>query len=161
MPALWDTSLVSSVQPNTDELAHVLDQAAAGTPVSVAAPAILEVTYGYQRKAASDPRFQTLLDWFVRFTASEGFEVVPLDGRAAVVAGRMRAQARHAPAAVKGDNRSKTMRQASWLLDIQVAACAFAAGLDVATTNRRDFEQLAEMLSNLFPHAPALAVAGH
>lgn len=157
MPALWDTTLVCSVQPDSEKLDFVLDQMAARTPVRVAAPAISEVVYGYQRKA-DDNRFQQLLDWFTRLVASEAFDVVPLDGRAAVVAGRMRAEAPHAPGASKGDRRSKTMRQASWLLDIQIAATAFAAGLDVATVNRRDFEQLAELLTTLFPEAPPLAV---
>ncbi len=50
------------------------------------------------------------------------------------------------------------MRQASWLLDIEIAATAFAAGLDVATENRVDFEALADALAALFPDAPALAV---
>lgn len=50
------------------------------------------------------------------------------------------------------------MRQASWLLDIEIAASAFAAGLDVATENRADFEALAAALSELFPAAPPLAV---
>ncbi len=52
------------------------------------------------------------------------------------------------------------MRQASWLLDIEIAATAFAAGLDVATENRADFEALADALAALFPDAPALAVRG-
>jgi hypothetical protein len=50
------------------------------------------------------------------------------------------------------------MRQASWLLDIEIAATAFAGGLDVATENRADFEALASTLAALFPGAPALAV---
>jgi hypothetical protein len=50
------------------------------------------------------------------------------------------------------------MRQASWLLDIQIAATAFAAGLDVATDNRGDFQALGDALAALFPGAPPLAV---
>jgi len=49
------------------------------------------------------------------------------------------------------DQRSKTMRQASWLLDIQIAATAFTAGLDVATANRRDFQALADALATRMP----------
>jgi hypothetical protein len=52
------------------------------------------------------------------------------------------------------------MRQASWLLDIEIAATAFAAGLDVATENRADFEALADTLAALFPDAPALGLVG-
>ncbi len=84
------------------------------------------------------------------------FSVVSLDGRAVLVAGRLRGVLPHPP--VRRDRRSKTMRQASWLLDIQIAATAFAAGLDIATENHRDFEALGEALGALFPEAPALAV---
>ena len=50
------------------------------------------------------------------------------------------------------------MRQSSWLLDIQIAATAFAAGLGIATENRGDFEALGYTLAALFPDAPALVV---
>ena len=85
--------------------------------------------------------------------------MVPLDGRATVIVGRLRAEAPHAPPKRPGDLRRKTMRQASWLLDIQVAATAFAAGRDVATENRLDFEELSGVLGRLFPGAPRLFVA--
>jgi predicted nucleic acid-binding protein len=51
------------------------------------------------------------------------------------------------------------MRQAAWLLDIQIAATAFASGLHVVTTNRADFEDIAELLTGLFPTSPPLQVA--
>jgi hypothetical protein len=94
--------------------------------------------------------------WFTRVLASDTFAVVALDGRAALIAGRLRGLLPHPPA--RRDSRSKTMRQASWLLDIEVAATAFAAGLDVATENRADFEILRDTLVELFPDAPPLAV---
>ena len=43
------------------------------------------------------------------------------------------------------------MRQAAWLFDIQIAAVAFAAGLDVATRNIRDFEVLSASLERRLP----------
>jgi len=46
----------------------------------------------------------------------------------------------------------------AWLLDIEIAATMFAAGLDVATHNQRDFEALRDALAALFPDAPALGV---
>jgi predicted nucleic acid-binding protein len=52
------------------------------------------------------------------------------------------------------------MGQAAWLLDIQIGATAYAAGLDVATENRRDFETVAGALGNLFPYAEPLAIVG-
>ncbi len=156
MTALWDTTLASRLHPHSDVLDYVVDQVAAGTPVRIAAPAVLEIAYGYQRMAAGDHRYRELLAWFTRVLASDAFSVVALDGRAALVAGRLRGVLPH-PAA-KRDRRSKTMRQASWLLDIQIAATAFAAGLDVATQNRADFEALRDTLAELFPDAPVLAV---
>lgn len=156
MTALWDTTLASRLHPQGDVLDYVIDQLAAGTAVRVAAPAVLEIAYGYQRMAADDARYGDLLAWFTRLLASDPFSVAALDGRAALVAGRLRGALPHALA--KRDRRSKTMRQASWLLDIEIAATAFAAGLDVATENRADFEALAQALAVLFPDAPALAV---
>lgn len=159
MPDLWDTTLVSSIHPESDALDYVVDQAAAGAPVRVAAPAVLEVVYGYQLRACADPRFDELLKWFTRLVASTALRVEPLNGRAAIVAGRMRGKSPRPPPERGGERRSKTMRQASWLMDIEIAATAFAAGLDVATHNRRDFERLGAMLSGLYPAAPELVVA--
>ena len=156
MTALWDTTLASRLHPQGEVLDYVVDQVSQGTPVRVAAPAVLEIAYGYQRKADEDARYGAMLSWFTRLLASDAFAVVPLDGRGALVAGRLRGFLPHPPG--KRDRRSKTMRQASWLLDIQIASTAFANGLDVATDNRSDFEALAEALAALFPAAPPLAI---
>lgn len=156
MTTLWDTTLASRLQPRSDVLDYVLDQAAEETPVCVAAPAVLEIAYGYQRMATGDDRYDALLSWFTRLLADDAFTVIALDGRAALVAGRIRGVLPHPPG--RRDGRSKTMRQASWLLDIEIAATAFAAGLDVATENRGDFEALGHALSERFPRAPVLAV---
>jgi len=86
------------------------------------------------------------LNWFTRLVASAAFIVVPLDGRAPSSRGQVRGESPHPPGKRRDDRRSKTMRQASWLMDIEVAATAFAAGLDVATDNRADFERLGELL---------------
>lgn len=155
-PALWDTTLASRLHPRGQTLDYVLDQSAEGIPVQVAAPAVLEIAYGYERMTDTDARFADLLAWFTRLLASDAFVTVPFDGRAALIAGRVRGAMPHPPG--RRDRRSKTMRQASWLLDIQIAATAFAAGLDVATENRGDFEVLGDVLTELFPAAPALAV---
>ena len=149
MTALWDTTLASRLHPQGEVLGYVIDQLAEGTPVRIAAPAILEIAYGYQRMAAGDDRYGELLAWFTRVLASDAFSVVALDGRAALVAGRLRGVLPHPPD--KRDRRSKTMRQASWLLDIEIAATAFAAGLDIATENRGDFEASGTRSPRCFP----------
>jgi predicted nucleic acid-binding protein len=154
--ALWDTTVASRLHPQGELFAQVREQAIGGVPVRVAAPAVLEVAYGYQRMAANDVRYRHLLGWFTGLLDQQTVTVVPLDGRAALVAGRLRAMLPHPPA--RRDRRSKTMRQAAWLLDVEIAATAFAAGLDVATENRADFELLSDALGELFPAAPPLAV---
>jgi len=58
--------------------------------------------------------------WFTRMLAGALITVVALDGRAALVAGRLRAVLPHVPGG--RDRRSRTMRQAAWLLDIEIAA---------------------------------------
>ncbi len=148
--------MASRLHPHSDVLDYVVDRAAEGMPVRIAAPAVLEIAYGYQRMASSDTRYANLLAWFTRLLASDVFAVVALDGRAALIAGRLRGLLPHPPA--RRDPRSKTMRQASWLLDIEIAATAFAAGLDVATDNRADFELLRDTLAKLFPDAPPMSV---
>ncbi|MDO8210540.1 type II toxin-antitoxin system VapC family toxin [Conexibacter sp. CPCC 206217] len=156
MTALWDTTLASLLHPGSETLEYAIERSAEGLPVRIAAPTILEIAYGYQLQTGRDERYGELLSWFTRLTASETLSIVPVDGRAALVAGRLRGAMPHPPG--RRDRRSKTMRQASWLLDVQIAATAFAAGLDVATRNRVDFEAIAAMLTRLFPTAPALAV---
>lgn len=158
MPDLWDTTLVSSIHPKTEALDYVVDRAAAGDLVRVAAPAVLEVIHGYQLQVDADPRFGQLLNWFTRLVASTVFSAVPLDGRSVIVAGQLRGKSPHPPAKRRGDRRTKTMRQASWLMDIDIAATAFAAGLDVATHNRADFDRIRALLSALHPNAPELPV---
>lgn len=157
MTSLWDTSVLSRLHPDGPLLEHVLDQAVAENPVRIASVALLEVAYGYQRRI-QDPRYRPLLDWLTGLLAGNAFRAVPLDGRAAIVAGRVRAEMPHPPATRRGERRSKTMRQAAWLLDIEIAATAYMAGLDVATENRHDFESIAGVLGALFPRAEPLAI---
>jgi hypothetical protein len=64
-----------------------------------------------------------LLAWFTRLLASDAFMAVALDGRAALVTGRLRGVLPQPPSS-RRDRRSKTMRQASRRLDIQIAAPA-------------------------------------
>lgn len=159
MNALWDTTFASRLNPKAEILDYVIDQAAQGTPVRIAAPSVLEIAYGYELKIANgDQRYRKLSDWFTRLLASDVLSVVPLDGRAALVAGHLRGAIPHPPAS--RDRRSKTMRQAAWILDIQIASVAFAAGLDVATMNRIDFGVLSDALRDLYPDASRLEVFG-
>lgn len=158
MPACWDTSLFSRVSPGTDAYDYFVEQAARGEPVAIAAGAVLERAYGYEALAASRDDFAAALRWLENEVVVGGLcQIVPLDGRAALVAGRLRARA-ILPAAAKGEKRNKAQRRAAWQLDLQIAATCWAAGYDVATENRRDFELIAAKLAALAPDAPELDV---
>lgn len=138
-------------------MGDAFDDAIGGSPIRVAAPAVLEVAYGCQLGARRDPGYLRHLGWLARRVSDGTFSIVPFDSHAALVAGRVRDRSPHA-SPKKGDRRSRTMRQAGWLLDIQIGATAFAAGLAVATSNREDFERIAEVLADLFPTASPLRV---
>jgi predicted nucleic acid-binding protein len=157
MRALWDTTLASQTRPRGDVVEYMVARAGEGKPLLLASPSVLEIAYGYERRAEGDPRYRSLMIWFKEVLVADLFSVVAFDCRAAVVAGRLRAAMPHSPA--RRERRSKTTRQASWLLDIQIAATAFAAGLDVAT-ERSDFLALSGALESLFPAAPPVAVLG-
>jgi len=62
MSALWDTTLASRLHPHGEVLDYVIDQVAEGRPVRVAAPAVLEIVYGYQRMAPMISAFAAGLD---------------------------------------------------------------------------------------------------
>jgi hypothetical protein len=49
--------------------------------------------------------------------------------------------------------------RAGWVLDIQIAACAWTHGRELATENTRDFEALRELIAKLYPDTLPLAVA--
>lgn len=158
MAGLWDTSVLSRSLVSRSRMERAFELAGRGDPIRVAAPAVLEVAYGIELVASNEVRHVGRLKLLDRFVREGVFRVVALDSRAALVAGRLRARCAHAPAAPRGDRRSKTMRQAAWLLDIQIAATAFAGGLQVVTANQDDFEVMAHHLTALFPAAPELRV---
>lgn len=157
MDRLWDTTFASRIQPGSELMEYVIEQSIRGTPVAVAAPSLLEMSYGFQLKAsAGDSRFKRLGQWLTRFASSQTLSVIPLDERSALVAGRLRADCPHPPP--KRDRRSKTMRQATWIFDLQIAAIAFTSGLDIATASIRDFKAIGQALEESYPEAPPLRV---
>ncbi len=135
----------------------MLECAHAGDPVAIAAPTVMEVVRGIQATAARKPRIAPVLAWFLRLLASDLVEVLSLDRPAAIVAGRLRAA--H-PAPPTGARRKgvKPEQRAGWILDIQIAACAWAHGRQIATENLRDFEVLRDLIAQLYPDTPPLVV---
>ncbi len=157
MTLTWDTTLVSRIYPGGPLERCLLDQANADDPVAVAAPTIMEVVRGLQATAAAKPGIALALTWFVRLVASDLVEILSLDRPAAIVAGRLRAMQ---PAPPTGARRKgvKPEQRAGWVLDIQIAACAWTQGRAIATENRHDFEVLRDLIATLYPDTSPLVV---
>lgn len=157
MTLTWDTTLVSRIYPGGQLERHLLDRAHADEPVSITAPTVMEVVRGLQATAASKPGVALALTWFVRLVASDLVEILSFDRSAAIVAGRLRATR---PTPPTGARRKgvKPEQRAAWVLDVQIAACAWTHGRQIATENRRDFEALRDLITELYPDAPPLAV---
>ncbi len=158
MTLAWDTTLVSRIYPGGPLERHLLEQADTDEPVAITAPTVMEVVRGLQATAAEEPGVALALSWFVRLVTSEEVEILPLDRPAAIVAGQLRAVQ---PTPPTGARRKgvKPEQRAGWVLDIQIAACAWTHGRDIATENRHDFEALRDLIAKLYPDASPLAVA--
>jgi predicted nucleic acid-binding protein len=117
----------------------------------------MEVVRGLQATAASKPGIALALTWFVGLVASDLLEVLSFDRPAAIVAGRLRAMQ---PTPPTGARRKgvKPEQRAAWVLDIQIAACAWTHGCQIATENRHDFEALRDLIAELYPSTTPLAV---
>jgi predicted nucleic acid-binding protein len=154
----WDTTLVSRIYPGGPLERHLLDHAHTDEPVAVTAPTVMEVVRGLQATAADKPGIALALTWFVGLVASDLVEILALDRPAAIVAGRLRAMR---PTPPTGARRKgvKPEQRAGWVLDIQIAACAWTHGRQIATENRRDFEALRDLIATLPGRFMPLVVA--
>lgn len=157
MTLAWDTTLVSRIYPGGPLEQHLLDQASVREPVAITAPTVMEVVRGLQATAADKPGIASALTWFTRLVASELVEVLSLDRPAAIAAGRLRAMQ---PTPPTGARRKgvKPEQRAGWVLDIQIVACAWTHGRQIATENRHDFEALRDLIAKLYPNSSPLVV---
>jgi hypothetical protein len=80
-----------------------------------------------------------------------------LDAAGSVLAGRLRAVRPTPPTGLRHAG-TKPEQRAGWVLDLQIAACAWAHGHAVATDNRRDFDAISDLIAVLYPTVPALEV---
>lgn len=142
---------------NAHEL-HLLERAAAGDPVAFAAPTVMEVGYGLAKTAARDDAFRAAHAWFVRLTSGGLVAVQELDGDAALVAGRLRAEHPLPPTTTRKRKGPKADQRTGWVLDMQIAACTWVAGGWLRTGNRGDFDAIADLLEQLYPDGPRLRV---
>ncbi len=127
--------------------------------MAITAPTVMETVRGLQAAAASKPKMAAALRWFTTLITSDLVEILTLDRSAAILAGRLRAMQ---PTPPTGARRKgvKPEQRAAWVLDIQIAACAWTHGRQIATENRHDFDALSGLVASLYPNAPALTVAG-
>jgi len=146
-PIAWDTSLVSRLWPGTPALAYLEDEALAGRPLRIPAPVLTEISFGLARDAQRDARFAAQLEWIEDLLRHPKVEILAIGREAGFLAGRLRALAHHPPDRGRRDARTKPERRVSWLLDLQIAAAAWASGCDVATENNGDFEAIADLLA--------------
>lgn len=124
------------------------------------APCLLEVAYGLRSGADSgDERFARQLGWLVgEFLAEPPARLLPLEPRAALLAGEIRARRRIPPTGVPRVGRSKAEARVAWVLDIEIAATAWVAGCDLATADAVHFQAIADLIANLAPGAPPLRI---
>ena len=125
--------------------------------MALAAPSVLEIAYGLARVGATSPHGDAGLAWFTQLASGDLVVTLPLDAAGALVAGRLRAAQPRPPS---GTRRSPTKpeQRAGWVLDLQIAACAWTHGHAVATDNRRDFDVISGLIAALYPTVSALEV---
>lgn len=158
MTVVWDTTVVSRLYGDAGLEQHALERASAGEPIALAAPTVMEVLSGlHAHTASSDGRTARTIRWFKGLLSSELLEVLPFDRHAAAVAGHLRAL--H-PLPPTGTSRKATKpdQRAAWVLDIQIAACAWTHGREIATDNARDFERLRDLIADLHADVSPLAI---
>ncbi|MDO8186492.1 PIN domain-containing protein [Conexibacter sp. JD483] len=159
MSVAWDTTLLSQVRPGSPLERELWEHARADDHVAVTAPTIMEVTRGLAARAArGEVRWQRALGWFGSLTTSGLVEVLPLDRQAAALAGHLRALHPLPPATGRRREGSRPDQRAGWVLDIQIAACAWRHGATVVTDNVRDFEALRDAIAALLPNWSPLAI---
>jgi predicted nucleic acid-binding protein len=156
----WDTTRMSRVYPGGELEKELLRRARDDDHVAVASPTVMEVIRGLEASARHDERMASALAWFIRLTASGLFETLPLDRASAILAGRLRASHPVPPTGARRRGGTKPEQRAGWVLDIQIAACAWIHGRAVVTDNARDFEALRDAISELYPaHSPLVVRA--
>jgi predicted nucleic acid-binding protein len=151
----WDTTLVSRVYPGGPLERHLLERASEAAPIAVSAPTVMETVRGLH----ATPNMTAALQWFTTLMTSSLVEILALDRAAAILAGRLRALQPMPPTGARRKG-TKPEQRAGWVLDIQIASCAWTHGRQIATENRHDFQILSELIASLYPGAPPLAVIG-
>lgn len=130
----------------------------AGTLIVVTAPTALETIYGMTRRVSVDSTAAAALTWYRGLFAGRGARVLPVSAAASALAGELRARHPVPPLPRRSAARTKPDRRVAWVLDILIAATAWAAGYGIATRNRGDFEVLGDSIAVLYPGIAPLDV---
>ena len=130
MPVVWDTTLVSQIQPQSPALGYFESAVFGEERVLIPAISVTEVVWGHAQALARQPGSWQLLRWLGRFLARPDVTVIPFTREAGFAAGRMRADCPF-PVRARRDRRSKPERRVAWVNDIQLAATAWAFGVPV------------------------------
>ena len=156
MPDAWDTSVASRVHGRSRHARLLAAHRRLEIPIALPAPVIQEIVRGLNKLGNEHDR--SVLRWFGRLFRDELTEVIRFDRRAAEIAGRLLATHPHPPTRNHRREGTRAQQRAAWVLDIQIASCAFAGGYGVLTENVDDFAVLRDAIGRLLPQAPPLTV---
>ena len=156
MPDAWDTSVASHAAGR--HAARLRSHLSTGARIAIPAPTVQEITRGVAVRTARDPAFALRMRWFDLLLRHTLVDVVPLGMQGAVLAGHLLSYMPHPPTRNHRRHGTRAQQRAAWVLDIQIAACAFAGGYDVLTENVDDFGVLRDAIAEMLPDAPPLAV---
>ncbi len=159
MPVAWDTTTAARLRPDSPIFDHTRDRRQTGDPIAFTATTLKEISHGLRKAAAAGGHAASAQLQWLRDQIDAGLvEVLPFDDRAAEIAGALRATIPTPPSTLRRPrDRSKPDNRVAWILDIQIAATAFAHGYDLLTTDAHH-TIIATQLATLAPTAPALRI---
>jgi predicted nucleic acid-binding protein len=158
MPVAWDTTVASRAHAGGRHAGLLHAYLEAERLILLPAPAAQEVMRGLYAHFRDDQRFRVRVAAFERFVADPRIEVLPVDAKSALLAGKLLARQPHPPSGTRRRRGTRARQRAAWALDVQIASCAFAGGYGVLTENVDDFGVLREAISELVPGVPPLVV---
>lgn len=144
------------MRPGSATYQVVVDAWARGTPVATTPHSVHEVAFGWTLLGSA--RGDRGVEFLMRNVQADAFTVLPFSPAAALLAGELRAAAEHPPHVRHRDRRPRVRRSVGWVVDLMIAATAYANGHAIRTANVRDFEEISGLIGRLIPDGPTLAV---
>jgi predicted nucleic acid-binding protein len=159
MPDAWDTSVASRALGEGRHAPLLHAHIVRGSTIVLPAPAVMEIARGAHLHSPRDRRFGHRLRALTTLLAHPRVRVLAFDGDAALLAGGLFATLPHPPTGSRRRRGTRAQQRASWALDVQIAACAFAAGFGILTENVADFALLRDTLAAMLPDVAPLVVS--